>query len=137
MIFHIFGPDVFESLEDLHGNAIGCSPQDLIQHLKDKYVTSQQKKYQIAHLEEELQLKAQSVVATPVPTTDSTEVTWMKAQLAAAKMNTKNKKQCQAHNLPRGEQFVCRYLGNSNYCHTCGFDVKHSRGTVNTREQPH
>jgi len=47
----VFGTKVFLTLQDIHGNVTGQSPQALIAHLKTMYVTSRQKKAEIAKLD--------------------------------------------------------------------------------------
>ena len=50
MIFYIFGETYFLALKDAHGHIVGHTPQQLIAHLRTKYVKATQKQNEITIL---------------------------------------------------------------------------------------
>ena len=44
MLLYVFGNAIFLPLQDIYGHVMGHSPLELVNHLKDMYVTTWQKK---------------------------------------------------------------------------------------------
>lgn len=56
MIFYIFGETYFLALKNTHGHIVGHTPQQLVAHLRTKYVTATQKRNEIYILDAKLRL---------------------------------------------------------------------------------
>ena len=56
MIFYIFDKTYFLALKDAHRHIVGHTPQQLIAHLRTKYVTATQKQNEITILDIRMRL---------------------------------------------------------------------------------